>query len=138
MFARLRAAAPTITAVLCFIVLAVRISGVHAHRDLGIGPESAIHERGHHEHAHHHDDHLAVADAHGDGEVDVEVDAATGGTDLLNKLGVALVAVLMILGPSLLLHRGAVPRPRDRGGPTRRSRIHWRPPLRGPPALSIV
>jgi hypothetical protein len=55
MLARLRSNAPLLATVLCLVFLAMRLGGVHAHRDADATP--LLHEYAHHLHGDHHGDH---------------------------------------------------------------------------------
>lgn len=138
MLQALRSAAPALVAALCLIVLTVRISGVHAHRDLAGAPQSIAHEHGHHSHGHHHgdSDHDVFVD-HADGEVDVKVDALTG-LKLPGKTGAVLAAVLFVAALCFVQAPVLIPRPPDRTRLRSLLTFHWRPPLRGPPQISIA
>lgn len=139
MLARLRTVAPILVVLLGLIVLSVRLSGAHAHWDLGAGQETVTHEHGHHAHGHHHDAHeQGEFHAHAEGQVDIEIDSLTGQADRLGKFSPLLVALLLALSLFLIASRRTVPRPPDRSDPHLIHRSHWRPQLRGPPALSIA
>lgn len=139
MLARLRSVAPLFVVLLGLIVLSVRLSGAHAHWDLGAGQETVAHEHGHYAHGHHHDAHdESSSHAHADGQVDIEIDSLTGKADRLAKFSPLWVGLLFAIGLFLIAVRRTVPRPPDRPDPRPLTRSHWRPQLRGPPALSIV
>lgn len=139
MLARMRTVAPILVVLLGLIVLSVRLSGAHAHWDLGAGQETVTHEHGHHAHEHHHDAHGETGlHAHAEGQVDIEVDGLTGSADRLGKFSPLVVALLLALSLFLIDSRRTVPRPPDRSDPHLIHRSHWRPQLRGPPAPSIA
>lgn len=139
MLVRLRSVAPIFVVLLGLIVLSVRLSGAHAHWDLGAGQEMLTHEHGHHEHGHHHDAHEEAAlHAHAEGQVDIEIDGLTGQSDRLGKFSPLLLGLVLALSLFLIASRRTVPRPPDRSDPCPLHRSHWRPQLRGPPALSIA
>lgn len=140
MLARLRTVAPILVVLLGLIVLSVRLSGAHAHWDLGAGQETVTHEHGHHAHGHHHDAHeQGEFHSHAEGQVDIELDSLTGQSDRLAKVSpLLLVGLLFAVGLFVAASRRSVPRPPDRSDPRPLSRSHWRPQLRGPPAFSIA
>lgn len=136
MMFRLRSAAPILVGLICLIVLSMRLSGAHAHWDLGAAQETVAHEHSHHVHGHHHDAH--DESAHADGQVDIEIDGLNGQADRLGKFSPLSVGLLLAIGLFLIAARRTVPRPPDRPDPRPLARSHWRPQLRGPPALSIA
>lgn len=136
----LRIAAPLIVTIVCLAVLTVRITGMHAHRDAAVPSQEPSHAHTDHHfghrHYHHHDD--GSAHAHDDGQVDVEVDALTGGLKAAGKASLWLAALFVLWRFTVSSHRRAVPRPPDRAGLAFRAGVRWRPPLRGPPGISIA
>lgn len=139
MLVRLRAVAPVLVVLLALIVLTVRLSGVHAHRDLGAAQNPVAHEHAHHQHGHHHDSHVEGGlHAHAEGQVDIELDGLNNQADRLGKCSPLLVGLLLAVSLLLVANRRIVPRPPGppaQGPPTR---SHWRPLLRGPPVVSIA
>lgn len=140
MLSRLRTAAPIIAVLLSLALIGVRLSGVHAHRTLDAAQHMQVHEQGHHAHGHHHDAHHVHGSygGHAEGQVDVEFDTLNGQADRLAKFSPLWVALLFAVGLFLIAGSRSVPRPPDRSDPRPLSHGFWRPPLRGPPVLSIA
>jgi hypothetical protein len=151
MFDRLRACAPVIAVLLCFVVLTLRISGVHAHRHMDAHAAPALHDH-HHDHDHGVDAHSHHVSAFIDlqhespGEpstsvvdhVDVSVDGSLTTLDRLIKLDLPVVALLFAFWLLLLLVPNQVQAPPHRPRASPEPRSHLRPLLRGPPPVSVV
>lgn len=139
MLIRLRAAAPILVVLLGLIVLSVRLSGAHAHRDLEPTQSGDGAQMGQHVHGHYHDAHETVdTHAHAEGELDIKLDGPMGQADRLSKVSSLLLCMLFAVGLFVALSHRSVPRPPDRSDLRPLSRSFWRPQLRGPPSPSIA
>lgn len=138
MLERLRTRAPYLTLLLCLTVLAVRLSGAHAHRHLPTAGDEFAHHDAYAGHTHH-DDH---APDHEFGSSSEHVDVAM--VSMVNSLGrqiqidAGAVALLMVVAFALLARRPQLPAPPHRPADRPLRRTHLRPLLRGPPRISAV
>lgn len=139
MLQALRSLAPALVAFLCLIVLTVRISGVHAHRDAGPADGALAHEHGNALVLHdHHGESSDDRSGHVHGHVDVASDSLTAPAKSSAKLSGMLVAILFAATCLPSLASQGLPRARERPSHGLSPGFHWRPPLRGPPSLSIA
>jgi len=146
MLDRLRARAPYLVLLLCLIVLAVRLSGAHAHRHVPNGGDEFAHHdahAGHTHHAEHHDGHEGHhAPDHGSASssehVDVTTVSAVNSLGRLVQLDGGAAALLMVVAFVLLTRRPQLPAPTYRPPDRPLQRAYLRPLLRGPPPISVV
>lgn len=151
MLDRLRIRAPYLTLLLCLIVLAVRLSGAHAHRHIPTGGDEFAHHDAHAGHTHHSGHHAEHHDGHEDHHApDHESASASEHVDVttvsvVNSLGRliqldagAVALLLLVVAFALLARRPQLPTPTHRPPDRPLQRTHLRPLLRGPPRISVV
>lgn len=146
MLDRLRTRAPYLALLLCLIVLAVRLSGAHAHRHVPTGGDEFAHHDAHAGHTHHaehpdgHDDHHASdhESASSSEHVDVTTVSVVNSLGRLIQLDSGAVALLMVVAFALVAQRPQLPTPSYRPPDRPLQRTHLRPLLRGPPRISVV
>jgi hypothetical protein len=122
-------------AVICVVVVAMRLTGAHLHLCFdGSEPPAAVHFD--HDAGLHHldDEHEAMhTDAHSDTDLNLIADALvkkTAGFELLDLFAVfSLLLCLLIFNKQRLIYFDSV-------AGAFATRDYWRPPLRGPPPFA--
>ncbi len=143
MFGRLRNLR-FLTLLICFVVLTIQTSGIHAHFDVALhdGAASSSNFGGEH---HHFASSLFELDAadhqvsqSGFDHIDVEVDGAGSRSHFASNLSFDIPALLLIASFALLIPCEHVPAPQLELPERRTLRWYLRPLLRGPPSYSVA
>jgi ABC-type Zn2+ transport system substrate-binding protein/surface adhesin len=139
------------TVCLCFVFLAIRISGVHAHQSFALSGAEGLtashveigffhfdsgaldHDHHHHDNDDHHADDDAWSDAseHTDLKLDVWADASP-----LSKLGHAQILATTVLWQIAPISANAISR--DDASSALKARPRLRPPSCGPPRITAA